>query len=86
VVHVWSLALGVQAAQLILKSSNPIETLVHLSQDFPRYATEISRKVELDGELQFEMAKTESMVPKGTNMLWLNGKVIDNHNDFNPFK
>jgi UDP-glucose:glycoprotein glucosyltransferase len=71
---------------LIVGSSNPIETLMQLSEDFPRHATELARKMDIDGDMQFEMAKVSRMLPKGVSMAWLNGKVIDRPDEFNPFK
>jgi UDP-glucose:glycoprotein glucosyltransferase len=71
--------LGVQAAQLILSSSEPLKALEHLSSNFPRYATQLARSLEIDGDLQYEMAYIAKKLPKGTdmNMLWINGKVLD---------
>lgn len=71
--------LGVQAAQLILSSSQPLKALEHLSSNFPRYATQLARSLEIDGDLQYEMAYIAKRLPKGTdmNMLWINGKVLD---------
>jgi UDP-glucose:glycoprotein glucosyltransferase len=71
---------------MIVGSSNPIETLMQLAEDFPRHATELARRVEIEGDFQFEMAKVSRMVPKGVSMAWLNGKVIDTPDEFNPFK
>lgn len=78
--------MGVQATQLIVGSQNPIDTLMQLSEDFPRYATELARKMDIDGDTQYEMAKTSKMIPKGVSMAWVNGKVIENPDEFNPFK
>ena len=80
------LDLGVQATSLILQSQNPLDTLVQLAENFPLYATELARKIEINGELQFEMALNSRRVPKGTSLLWLNGKTIDDMTSFNPFK
>ena len=59
---------------------------MQLSEDFPRYATELARKLDMDGHIQLEMAKMSRAIPKGVSMAWLNGKVIDNPEEFNPFK
>ena len=80
------LDLGVQAAQLIVGSPNPIETLMQLSEDFPRYATELARKLDVSRDIQLEMTKMSRAIPKGMSMAWLNGKVLDNPDEFNPFK
>lgn len=81
--------LGVQAAQLILSSPQPFKTLEQLSSNFPRYATQLSRSLEIDGDLQYEMAFVSKRLPKGSdmNMLWINGKVFDGMmgNEFSPF-
>jgi UDP-glucose:glycoprotein glucosyltransferase len=71
--------LGVQAAQLILSSPQPLKALEHLSSNFPRYATQLARSLEIDGDLQYEMAYIAKKLPKSAdmNMLWVNGKVLD---------
>lgn len=77
--------LGVQATSLILQSQNPLDTFIQLAENFPLYATELARKVDINGELQFEMAFNSRRVPKGMSLLWLNGKPIEDMSSFNPF-
>lgn len=73
------LDLGVKASQLILSSSNPFKTLDQLIGDFPRYATQLARSIDINGEIQYEMAQLSKRIGRGgdPNMIWMNGKVLD---------
>ncbi|KAG2196556.1 hypothetical protein INT47_010395 [Mucor saturninus] len=76
--------LGIKAAQYVAKSSNPLETLTRLSQDFPKYAKSLS-DVELDRDFEQEISENQaSFLRGGSNAVWLNGKGLD-FNQVDPF-
>ena len=65
--------LGMKAASFIMQSEAPFETLLKLTQDFPKYSTSLGAhnvsaefKAEHDGNRQV-------LVPEGMNVLWMNG-------------
>jgi UDP-glucose:glycoprotein glucosyltransferase len=64
--------LGYQAVQLITGSSSPLDTLQHLSQDFPSQSLKIAA-VEVDVELIAHLRENNKIVPGGENLLWING-------------
>lgn len=64
--------LGYQAVQLITGSSSPLDTLQHLSQDFPSQASKIAA-VEVDDELVRLLRENNKIIPGGENLLWING-------------
>lgn len=78
---------------LIYTSSTPLATLRHLAQDFPKYATLLSRRVGVlgegvdtgvDGDLIDEVVANHAKAAPGTNVVWLNGAVV-REEDMNPF-
>ncbi|KAI9244442.1 UDP-glucose:glycoprotein glucosyltransferase-domain-containing protein [Helicostylum pulchrum] len=77
-------SLGLKAAQYVARSSNPLETLTKLSQDFPKYAKSVS-EVELDAEFEQESINNQmSFLRSGLNAVWLNGKGLD-YSQVDPF-
>ncbi|TVY85525.1 UDP-glucose:glycoprotein glucosyltransferase [Lachnellula suecica] len=66
-------SLGVKASSFIMQSDNPFETLVKLSQDFPKYSSAIAShnaSKEFVAEHDYNRAQ---LVPGGYNIWWLNG-------------
>ncbi|PCH34985.1 glycosyltransferase family 24 protein [Wolfiporia cocos MD-104 SS10] len=76
--------LGLQAAQLIHASENPLTTLKHLSQDFPKYATILARRVTVDPALAEEVENNQARAAPGVGIVWLNGMVLQ-EKDLNPY-
>ncbi|KAL0092862.1 glycosyltransferase family 24 protein [Phycomyces blakesleeanus] len=69
--------LGLKAAQFIITAENPFEALIHLSQDFPKYAKSISQ-IEMDDERVHEFKENQaSMIRGGTNAIWFNGQSVE---------
>jgi UDP-glucose:glycoprotein glucosyltransferase len=67
--------LGYQAVQLITSSSSPLDTLQHLSQDFPSQSSKIAA-VEVDNNLVDALRENTHIIPGGENMFWMNGMHI----------
>lgn len=66
-------SLGIKAASFILQNDNPFETLVKLTQDFPKFSASIAtHEVSSDFEAEFEQNRAQQ-VPPGINWLWMNG-------------
>jgi UDP-glucose:glycoprotein glucosyltransferase len=80
----FHVALGIQCTQLIMESSNPLRTLTQLSQNFPRYATAIARRVIVKEEVQLEVSMNHMSARPGFDMVWLNGATVQ-EKDMNPF-
>ncbi|KAL2259492.1 hypothetical protein VTK26DRAFT_6822 [Humicola hyalothermophila] len=70
--------LAMKAASFIMQSESPFETLLKLTQDFPRYSTSlVAHNVSADFEAE-HMANRMLLVPDGVNVLWMNGlQLID---------
>jgi len=67
--------LGYQAVQLIISSSSPLETLQHLSQDFPSQSSKVAA-VEVDEELVTRLRENTRIIPGGENLFWMNGMQV----------
>jgi UDP-glucose:glycoprotein glucosyltransferase len=72
-----TVVVGFKSAQVIHDSPTPLETLKELSQNFPKYATILSRRVPLDSALEHEILSNHVRATPGVNMVWLNGAVVD---------
>ncbi|KAK3689965.1 glycosyltransferase family 24 protein [Podospora appendiculata] len=71
-------ALGMKAASFIMQSDSPFETLLKLTQDFPKYSTSLgAHNVSSEFEAEHK-ANRMLLVPQGLNVLWMNGvQLID---------
>ncbi|KAJ6586424.1 glycosyltransferase family 24 protein [Mycena vulgaris] len=76
-------ALGFQATQLIADSSEPLATLAHLAQNFPKYMAALSRRVVVNESLQEEVHVNQLKAQAGVNVFWLNGATLS-EKDINP--
>ncbi|KAK4240728.1 glycosyltransferase [Achaetomium macrosporum] len=71
-------SLGMKAASFIMQSESPFQTLLKLTQDFPKYSTSlVAHNVSAQFQAEHE-ANRKLMVPEGMNVLWMNGvQLID---------
>ncbi|KAG6833463.1 hypothetical protein H0H87_006830 [Tephrocybe sp. NHM501043] len=76
--------LGYQAIQLVADSNNPLATLKQLSQNFPKYAPSLARRVVVNESLTAELDANRMKVQGGGHYLWLNGGSVPDK-DINPF-
>jgi UDP-glucose:glycoprotein glucosyltransferase len=80
----FTLGIAVKSAQLVMRSPDPLRALIHLSQNFPKYATSVARRVTVDAVLLEELELNSVKAQGGINMVWLNGLVLQ-EGDINPF-
>ncbi|KAF8954770.1 hypothetical protein BDZ97DRAFT_1908037 [Flammula alnicola] len=76
--------LGAKAAQIIADSSEPLNILTQLSQNFPKYATTLARRVVVNESIAEELHNNSLRVPRGINVMWLNGLQVE-AKDVHPF-
>ncbi|KAF4618673.1 hypothetical protein D9613_009850 [Agrocybe pediades] len=76
--------LGGKAVQIIKDSPNPLDTLIHLSQNFPKYATSLTRRVVTNENITQELLDNLPKIQHGANLFWLNGLQVD-AKDVHPF-
>lgn len=81
-----TVVIGVQAVQLVTNSSSPLSTLKALSQNFPRYASSLTRRLtSFDQAIVDEMQINWMRVPAGASALWLNGRPVESPLALTPF-
>lgn len=69
--------LSVKAASFIMSHENPFESLVNVSQDFPKYSAAISaRNATVEFMTEFRQNR-ETFLPAGYNVVWINGVQVD---------
>ncbi|KAJ3728096.1 hypothetical protein DFJ43DRAFT_1085879 [Lentinula guzmanii] len=77
-------SIGFQASQLIMDSADPLLTLTHLSQNFPKYVTTLARRVTVKENIAQEVHENQLRVQGGANAMWLNGVSVA-EKDLNAF-
>lgn len=71
------LGLGVKTASFIMASENPFETLLKVSQDFPKHSSFISKKNASTDFLAEHLNNRETFLPAGFNVVWMNGMQVE---------
>ncbi|KAI9041154.1 putative UDP-glucose:glycoprotein glucosyltransferase [Aspergillus affinis] len=69
--------LGVNAVSYVMDSENPLDTLVKLSQDFPKYSAKVAAHNATTELLEDIRSTRLQMLPAGVNVMWINGVQID---------
>lgn len=71
------LGLGVKAASFIMNSEDPLQTLVKVSQDFPKYSSAISKRNFSTEFLTEHQHNREILLPAGYNVIFMNGLQVE---------
>ncbi|KAI1483752.1 glycosyltransferase family 24 protein [Daldinia eschscholtzii] len=66
-------SLGLKAGSFIMQSEDPFETLIKLTQDFPKFSTSIAAHNASDAFVKEHRQNRALSVPAGMNVLWMNG-------------
>ncbi|KAJ6071596.1 hypothetical protein N7499_009610 [Penicillium canescens] len=69
--------LGVNSAKYVMDSADPLETLIKLSQNFPKYSSTVAAHNATGEMLQEIRHNRAKMLPGGYNVMWINGVQID---------
>lgn len=70
-------SLGVMSASFVMKSEDPLKTLLKLLQDFPKHASAVTAS-EVVAEVADELRDNwESLLGPGRNGLWINGVQLE---------
>lgn len=77
------LDLGLKASALVMSSSNPLDALQELSQDFPKYSAALSRRVPIPAAIN---KKADLLARRGPDSpaIYINGKAYS-HPDVNAY-
>lgn len=76
--------LGLKAASFVMKSEQPLDTLLKLVQDFPKYSSAIVAHDVSEEFLGEHELNREKFLPAGVNVLFINGVQVPAR-DINPF-
>lgn len=68
--------LGLKAGSFVMGSDDPLETLLRLSQDFPKHSSAIAAHDVSEEFLKEHKGNREAILPAGYNILWINGVQI----------
>ena len=66
-------SLGLSAGSFIMQSENPFQTLIKLTQDFPKFSTSVAAHNASDQFVNEHRSNRATTIPPGTNVLWMNG-------------
>ena len=69
--------LGIQAAKKILSSSNPIQMLQDIAQNFPVLASALSNMKITNSSLKDEIAFNQQIISAAQTSIFLNGRALD---------
>ncbi|KAK4946560.1 killer toxin resistant protein [Elasticomyces elasticus] len=70
-------SLAANAASFIASSSDPFESLLQISSDFPRYSSVLASANASKEFLTEHRANREMFLPSGYNIFWINGVQIE---------
>jgi UDP-glucose:glycoprotein glucosyltransferase len=76
--------LGLKAASFVMKSEQPMDTLLKLVQDFPKYSSVIAGHNASEEFLIEHTKNREQFLPTGYNLIWINGVQMPAR-DINPY-
>ncbi|KAL0467835.1 UDP-glucose:glycoprotein glucosyltransferase domain-containing protein [Neurospora intermedia] len=65
--------LAVKVASFVMQSESPFDTLLKLTQDFPKYSTKLGKHNVSKEFLAEHEYNRQLLVPPGANVLWMNG-------------
>lgn len=67
------LGLGLKTASFIMASDDPFDTLIRVSQDFPKHSSAITKRNTSADFVKEHGINREIFLPSGYNVIWMNG-------------
>ncbi|ETN42534.1 uncharacterized protein HMPREF1541_01691 [Cyphellophora europaea CBS 101466] len=71
-------SLGLNAASWVASNPNPMQALLQVSTDFPKYSSFLASQDANEDFLKEHLSNREILLPSGFNALWINGLQIEN--------
>ena len=71
------LGLGVKAASFVMASDDPLNTLLKVSQDFPKHSSAIAKRNASTEFVKEHRSNRDILLPAGYNIVWMNGMQIE---------
>jgi UDP-glucose:glycoprotein glucosyltransferase len=69
--------LGINAASFVTNSERPLDTLLKLTQDFPKHSASLVNRNATDEFIEEHTANRELFLQSGFNVMWINGVQVD---------
>lgn len=69
--------LGLKTASFVMSSEDPFDTLIKVSQDFPKHSSAITKRNVSDPLLVEHHHNREVILPAGYNVVWMNGMQVE---------
>ena len=70
------LGLGLKTASFIMASDDPFDTLVKVSQDFPKLSSAITKRNASTDFVKEHSINRDTFLPAGYNVIWMNGMQV----------
>ena len=70
------LGLGLKTGSFIMASEDPFETLLKVSQDFPKHSSTITKRNASTDFAKEHVSNRELFLPAGYNVIWMNGQQV----------
>ncbi|KAF6218705.1 hypothetical protein HO133_006056 [Letharia lupina] len=70
------LGLGLKTASFIMASDDPFDTLVKVSQDFPKHSSAITKRNASTEFVKEHSINRNVLLPAGYNVIWMNGMQV----------
>ena len=70
------LGLGLKTGSFIMASEDPLETLLKVSQDFPKHSSTITKRNASTDFVKEHVSNRELFLPAGYNVIWMNGQQV----------
>ena len=71
------LGLGLKAASFVMASDDPFDTLLKVSQDFPKHSSAITKRNASIEFVNEHRSNRDILLPPGYNVVWMNGMQIE---------
>ena len=70
------LGLGFKTSSFVMSTDDPLETLIKLSEDFPKHSLALTKMNASEEFVQEHSANREIFLPAGYNVIWMNGMQV----------
>lgn len=67
------LGLGLKTGSFVMASKNPFDTLLKVSEDFPKHSYAITKRNASTDFVSEHLMNRQSFLPSGYNVIWMNG-------------
>lgn len=70
------LGLGLKTASFVMASDDPFETLIKISENFPKHSSALTKRNATTSFVKEHSSNREVFLPAGYNVVWMNGMQV----------